>query len=116
MDLGIGTMGLLTALVGVIVTLVRVVERFIVKKKQNGNGVLTPAQAKQFEDLSTFFTRFEVKWEYMERNMKDLVDERRETHESISKLINVSENLMSRMGDLISKIDKLSDEMLKRKE
>jgi len=103
----VASIAILTTLMGIVMGLVEVVKHLIVKKKQNGNGHLTPAQAEQLTNVSKFCTQFEVRWDYLQNDIRELKEEQATNNSQISKLIASQERVVERMIELIAKMDRV---------
>lgn len=102
-----GSIALLTGLMGVVVVLTEIVKNLVYKKKKNGNGHLTPAQAEQLLGVARFCTQFEIRWEYMKNDIQGLKDEQAASHSLVNKLIASQQHLIERMSELVGKMDRV---------
>lgn len=102
-----GSIGLITALVGTVVVLVRLLEHLIIKKKQNGHGVLTDLQADQLENISRFCSSLEIRFNYLAKDLESVKQHQASSDAVVAKLINSHDRVIEKMDQLISKMDKL---------
>jgi len=102
-----GSIAVLTALVGVVIGLIELLKHFVTKKKQNGNGHLTPDQAGQLLSVAKFCTQFEVRWDFMKENIKDLRDQASDNSASVGKLVASQDRVTERLIELINKMDRV---------
>lgn len=128
------SIALLVALVGVIVSLIRIVEHLVVKKKQNGHGVLTKEQAEELHTLYKMHDRYDdngvPRWFFpgdvldmtrahceesslkLNTIIQDQTTIRNEQHTIYSKindLISSQQRVTDRISDLINKLDRQSN-------